>query len=70
MVGNNGEIFVERKKGRVKVVTSAEEQTHILRACHADPTSGHFGTTETWRTVAERFYWCGMANHVKEMVSY
>ena len=70
LITDNGEVFVERTKGRVKVVTSAEEQTCILRACHADPTSGHFGTTKTWRKVAERFYWRGMANHVKEMVSY
>ena len=61
---------MERKKRRVKVVTSVEEQARILRACHSDPTSGHFGTTKTWRKVAERFYWHGMANQVKEMVSY
>jgi hypothetical protein len=70
LIADNGEIYVERKKGRVKVVTSVKEQGRILRACHSDATSGHFGTTKTWRRVAERFYWRGMANQVKEMVSF
>ena len=68
LIADNGEIYVQRKKGRVKVVTSVEEQGRILRACHSDATSGHFGSTKTWRRVAERFYWRGMANQVKEMV--
>ena len=70
LIADNGEIYVERKNRRVKVVTSTEEQARILKACHSDATSGHFGTTKTWRKVAERFYWRGMANEVKEMVSY
>ena len=70
MIADKGEIYVQRKKGRVKVVTSVEEQGRILRACHSDATSGHFGSTKTWRRVAERFYWRGMANQVKEMVRF
>ena len=70
LITDNGEIYVQRKKGRVKVVTSVKEQGRILRACHSDATSAHFGTTKTWRRVAERFYWRGMANQVKEMVCF
>ena len=70
LIADNGEIYVQRKKGRVKVVTSVEEQGRILRACHSDATSGHFGSTKTWRRVAERFYWRGMANQVKAMVRF
>ena len=40
LIADNGEIYVQRKKGRVKVVTSVEEQGRILRACHSDATSG------------------------------
>lgn len=71
LIAENGEIYVQRKKGSLtmKVVTSVEEQGRILRACHSDATSGHFGSTKTWRRVAERFYWRGMANQVKEMVT-
>ena len=61
---------MQRKKGRVKVVTSVEEQGRILRACHSDATSGHFGSTKTWRRVAETCYWREMANQVKEMVHF
>ena len=62
LIADNGEIYVERKNRRVKVISSAGEQARILRACHSDPTSGHFGTTKTWRRVAKRLYWRGIAN--------
>ena len=68
LVVDKGEVFL--KKGRrVKVVTAVEEQRRILESCHSDPTSGHFGTTKTWRRVAERFYWRGMSKQVKDLVS-
>ena len=70
LITDNGEIYVQRNKRRVKVVTSVKEQGRILIGCHSDATSGHFGTTKTWRRVAERFYWKGMANQVKEMVRF
>lgn len=54
---------------QVRVVTSIEDRKRILQSCHSDPTSGHFGTTKTWRRVAERFYWKGMIDDVKELVS-
>ena len=45
------------KKGKkLSVVTSHGEQMMILKSCHSDATSGHFGVTKTWR----RFYWKGM----------
>ena len=36
------------------------EQMMILKSCHSDATSGHFGVAKMWRRVAERFYWKGM----------
>ena len=53
---------------QVKVVTSVEERRRILRSCHSDPTSGHFGVTKTFRRVAERFYWRGMYQDAKAIV--
>lgn len=35
----------------------------ILKACHSEPISGHFGLTKTWKRITERFYW-------KEIVSW
>ena len=66
---DKGEVFLKRKGRRVKVVTAIEDQRRILESCHSDPSSGHFGTTKTWRRVAERFYWRGMSKQVKELVS-
>ena len=57
LVIDKGEVFVRHHQRKVKVVVEKEEQARILRACHAEPTSGHFGVTKTWRRVAERFYW-------------
>ena len=69
LVVEQGEVFLQRRQGRVKVVTDKKEQERIVRASHADPTSGHFGVTKTWRRVAERFYWRGMSGDVKTLVS-
>ena len=69
IIVNKGEVLLKRKGRQVKVVTAVEDQRRILESCHSDPTSGHFGTTKTWRRVAERFYWKGMSKHVKELVS-
>ena len=62
---DKGEVFVKRKGRRVKVVTASEEQHRILESCHSDPSSDHFGTTKTWRRVAERFYWREMSKQVE-----
>ena len=65
----NGDVFVEKKGKKMRVVTSKTEQMVIVRSCHSDPTSGHFGLTKTWKRVAERFYWKGMVADVQEIVS-
>ena len=62
---DKGEVFVKRKGRRVKVVTASEEQHRILESCHSDPSSDRFGTTKTWRRVAERFYWREMSKQVE-----
>ena len=64
-----GEIFVKRGGSKVKVVAPSEERRRILKACHSEPTSGHFGVTKTYKRIAERFYWKGMIADVKELVS-
>ena len=50
-------------------MTSVDDQNRILRSCHADATCGHFGVTKTWRRLAERFYWRGMYQDAKKLVS-
>ena len=53
----------------MKVVTSANERERILKACHSEPTSGHFRLTKTWKRIAERFYWKGIVSDVRQLVS-
>ena len=50
----------------MKVVTSLNEQRRVLESL----TSGHLGTTKTWRRAAERFYWRGMSSQAKVLVRY
>ena len=66
---DKGEVFVQRKQRKVKVVTSANEHERILKACHSKPTSGHFRLTKTWKRIAERFYWKGIVSDVRQLVS-
>ena len=61
---DKGEVYIQRKCRKVKVISSAK-----LQACHSDATSGHFGVTKTHRRVAERFYWKGIVSDVRELVS-
>ena len=68
LIIDKGEVFIQKKSGRVKVVTSADEWKFIIKACSSDPTSGHFGATKTWQRVAESFYWKGLVRDVSEQV--
>ena len=64
-------VYVHYKKlheFQVKLVMSCDDQKRILRSCHLDPTSGHFGVTKTWRRLAERFYWKGMYQDARTLV--
>ena len=67
-----GELFFLRKNGKqkVKIITDPKEQKRILEACHSDVTSGHFGVTKTCKRLTERFYWRGITNQAKDLVSY
>ena len=67
-----GELFFLKKNGKqkVKIITNPKEQKRILEACHSDVTSGHFGVTKTCKRLTERFYWRGITNQAKDLVSY
>ena len=51
---DKGEVLLKRKGRQVKVGTAVKDQRRILESFHSDLTSGHFGTTKTWRRVAEQ----------------
>ena len=46
---------------------SRKDQLLIVKACHSEPTSGHFGMTKTWKKITERFYWKGMVSDVHKL---
>lgn len=64
-----GEVYLEKKERKVKVISSVQEQQRILKACHSEATSGHFGVTKTHKRIAERFYWKGIVADVRKLVS-
>ena len=60
LILENGQVYLKRKERKVKVIQSSKDQQLILKACHSEPTSGHFGLSKTWGRVAERLYWKGV----------
>ena len=42
-----GEVYLEKKERKVKVISSVQEQQRMLKACHSEATSGHFGVSKT-----------------------
>ena len=48
-------------------MVSHDEQRRVLKACHSEPTSGHFGVTKMYKRIAEHFYWKGMIADVREL---
>ena len=49
---DKGEVFFTRGKAKVKVLVSHDEQRRVLKACHSEPTSGHFGVTKELQNVS------------------
>ena len=67
---DKGEVFFFTcGKAKVKVVVSYDEQRRVLKGCHSEPTSGHFGVTKTCKRIAECFYWKSMITDVRQLVS-
>ena len=53
LVLEDGEVFVQQKNRKFKVIRSREDQLLSVQACHCDPTSGHFGMKKTWRRLTD-----------------
>jgi len=62
------DVFTSLQEIELRYIQQREEQLKILRACHADPTSGHMGEKKTINRITERFMWPGIVRDVKEMV--
>lgn len=56
-----------------KIVTDPDEKFNIMRQMHSEPCvrtliSGHYGVNKTKAKIAERYFWAGMTQDVKEFV--
>src|SRR5215469_15992524 len=49
-------------------VIKPSEVEMILRSFHEDPLAGHFGFTETFRAISQKYFWPQMGNDIKEYV--
>lgn len=61
--------FTTFQPSKVKYIMCSKEREKILLSCHNQPASGHMGVKKTLSRISERFYWAGMSNDVKELVS-
>ena len=52
----------------VKYVKNRSDQLRIVKSCHVDATSGHFGVKKTVARIKERFLWKGVWKDAKDLV--
>ena len=64
----NGEMMFKKKR-RGKEEVYVLHYIMMVKACHADPTSGHLGFRKTLARITERFTWKGVSKDAKEIVS-
>lgn len=51
-----------------KEVVPKDNRLNVLRECHDDPTSAHFGCRKTYLRACAKYYWPGMRSDVKKYV--
>ena len=52
----------------LRYIRTRNKQLDILKACHIDPTAGHFGVKKTIAHISERFLLTGIVKDTKEML--
>uniref|UniRef100_A0A1X7VTW9 Integrase catalytic domain-containing protein n=1 Tax=Amphimedon queenslandica TaxID=400682 RepID=A0A1X7VTW9_AMPQE len=57
------------KRYMVKYVKNRSDQLRIVKSCHIDNTSGHFGVKKTVAQIKERFLWKGVWKDAKDVVA-
>ena len=64
------QIFTTQVVQEVRYIRSSEERQQIMRACHAEPTSGHYYGHKTYHLyrITARFFWKGLTKDVDHMV--
>ena len=57
-----------RHQGKAYVPSDMAVRAEIMKICHDDPLSGHFGQRKTLTLVRRRYYWPTLETDVKEYV--
>ena len=66
----NGLLYKRNRKNPqrpLRVIKQNEVET-ILYSFHEDPLAGHFGFSETYRAISERYFWPQMGNDIKNYI--
>src|SRR5436853_5436188 len=66
----NGKLYRKKKNGKILRVLKEDETDAILFMTHNYETGGHFGVDTTYNKIADRYYWKGMYEDVKEYVKF
>src|SRR5207248_11225228 len=61
----NGKLYKKKKNGKILRVLKEDETDAILFMTHNHEMGGHFGTDTTYNKIADRYYWKGMYDDIK-----
>src|SRR5436305_8851425 len=64
----NGKLYRKKKNGKILQVLKENEMDAILFMTHNHETGGHFGEDTTYNKIANRYYWKGMYDDIKNML--
>src|SRR5438045_8519909 len=64
----NGKLYKKKKNVKILRVQKEDETDAILFMTHNHETGGHFGVDTTYNKIADRYYWKGMYDDIKEYV--
>jgi hypothetical protein len=68
MMNKNGKLYWKNKKGKELRILKEDEIDSVIFITHNHETGGHLGTEAVYGKIAERFYWKGMYNDVREYI--
>lgn len=64
--GQNGPETAVPTKRRLITLTKPEDKAQVIKECHNDPMSGHFGAKRTLEKIQRRYTWKGVAKDVAD----
>src|SRR5216110_915795 len=64
----NGKLYRKKKNGKILRVLKEGETDAILFMTHNHEMGGHFGVDTTYNKIADRYYWKGMYDDIKNYV--